>query len=191
MELLIYWVLILNEETVRRPPEVGAAIKSPTGLRWLDAISESNMVLGAILAVIHPELYEAGRNTFEHLRKHARFQDADAQHVLNNWTSALSGVAVIRNRITPSHRDRYSRFHWYDLLATLGSYRRGILKMPGLGIFLSYGPGTVVGLSGMALQHEVPKVKGERVCYAYFMRNDVHAWAGATASNWMQTKYYE
>ena len=183
-------MLISNEETVRQPPEVGATIRSPTGLRWLDAASESNMVLSSILAVIHPELYEAGRETFMHLRNHAEFQHAEAQHVLNNWTSALSGVAVIRNRITPSHRDRYSRFHWYDLLVTLGRYQKCKLHMPGLSVFLDYGPSTVVGLSGMALQHAVPKVKGERVCYAYFMRNDVHAWAGATASNWMQTKYY-
>jgi hypothetical protein len=185
------FILISNEETVQQPPEVGTAIKSPAGLSWLDAISESNMILSAILAVIHPELYEAGQDTFVHLHKHAKFQHADAQHVLNNWTSALSGVAVIRNRIMPLHRDRYSRFHWYDLLVTLGSYQKSILDMPGLGVFLNYGPGTVVGLSGMVLQHAVPKAKGERICYAYFMRNDVHAWAGVTASNWMQTKYYK
>jgi hypothetical protein len=64
----------------------------------------------------------------------------------------------------------------------LGRYQKCNLHMPGLGLFLDYGPDTVVGLSGMALEHAVPKVRGERVCYAYFMRNDVHVWVGAKAN---------
>jgi len=37
-------------------------------LDWLDAVSESNAILSAILAVIHPKLYDAGWQTTKRLR---------------------------------------------------------------------------------------------------------------------------
>jgi hypothetical protein len=160
-------------------------------LEWLDAISRSNMILSAILAVIHPELYEAGLETYARLGMDANFKVHDVHNVLSRWGSAFNGVAVLSNRITPAHRDGNSRKHWYDILVTLGAYQECQLKLAGLAVSLDYGPGTVVGLSGMVLQHEVSGFEGERVCYAYFMRNNVHEWANVPASNWMNTKYYE
>ena len=65
------------------------------------------------------------------------------------------------------------------------------MELPGLGISLEYGPGTVAGISGYALEHAVPGFEGDRVCYAYFMRNNVHKWAKVPGSDWMHTKYYE
>lgn len=172
-------------------PQVSASLNSPAGLEWLDGISHSNMILSAILAVIHPELYDAGREAFIHLKNDAGFQGEDVHGVLNRWTSAFSGVAVISNRITPLHRDGSSRKNWYDLLATLGSYRKCKLELPGLGVSLDYRPGTVVGLSGMVVQHSVRECEGERLCYAYFMRDNVHEWSGVSGRNWMDTKYYK
>ena len=191
MKLRVDRLLISNEERVQERPQVSRAIHSPAGLGWLNAISQSNMVVSAILAVINPELYEAGWKTFMHLRKDTEFQRQDIHHVLNQWTSAFSGVSIMRNRITPLHRDGSSRHHWYDLLVTLGDYQKCDFELPGLGVLLEYGPGTVVGLSGMVLQHEVANFEGERECYAYFMRNDVHGWANVPASDWMKQKYYQ
>jgi hypothetical protein len=65
------------------------------------------------------------------------------------------------------------------------------LELPSLGISLEYGPGTVAGISGYALEHAVPGFKGDRVCYTYFMRNNVHEWVKVPGSDWMHTKYYE
>jgi hypothetical protein len=157
-------------------------------LEWLDAISESNAILSAILAVIHPKLYDAGWETAKRLRD---TPEIDPQDVLSRWASVFSGVAVISNRSTPPHRDGSSRCHWYDILATVGRYRNCNLELPGLGISLEYGPGTVVGISGNVLEHAVPSFEGDRACYAYFMRNNVHEWANVPASDWMCTKYYE
>lgn len=155
---------------------------------WLDHISESNTVLSAILAVIHPELHDAGRETFNRLRQHAEIQPED---VLRRWTSVFNGVSVICNRrATPPHRDGNSRKQWYDLLASIGCYRNCNMELPGLGLSLEYGPGTVVGLLGGTLEHEVPCFEGERVCYAYWMRDSVHEWAGVPAHSWMTTNYY-
>ena len=169
-------------------PQVSANFSSPAALDWLDAISESNAILSAILAVIHPTLYDAGWQTTKRLRG---TPEIDPQDVLSRWASVFNGVAVISNHSTPAHRDGNSRSHWYDILVTLGSYRNCNLDLPGLGISLEYGPGTVVGILGNVLEHAVPNFEGDRVCYAYFMRNNVHEWADIPASDWMYTKYYE
>ena len=169
-------------------PQVSASFSSPAALDWLDAVSESNAILSAILAVVHPTLYDAGWQTAKCLRDTPR---RDPQDVLSRWASVFNGVAVISNRSTPAHWDGSSRCHWYDMLATLGSYRNCNLDLPGLGISLEYGPGTVVGILGNVLEHAVPRFEGDRVCYAYFMRNNVHEWANIPASDWMYTKYYE
>ena len=73
---------------------------------------------------------------------------------------------------------------------TLGRYRNCNLELPGLGLSLEYGPGTVVGLLGSTLEHEVSHFEGERVCYAYFMRDNVHEWAGVPGNSWMTTAHY-
>lgn len=155
---------------------------------WLDAISQSNAILSAILAVIHPKLYDAGWQITNRLRG---TPEIGPQDVLSRWASVFSGVAVISNRSSPLHRDGGSIFHWYDILATLGSYRDCNLELLGVGITLEYRPGTVVGLLGCVLKHAVPSFEGDRVCYAYFMRDNVHEWAKVPASDWMYTKYYE
>jgi hypothetical protein len=169
-------------------PHASANFRSAAALKWLDAVSESNAIFSAILAVIHPKLYDAGRQTIKRLRD---TPEVDSQDVLGPWASVFNGVAVISNRRTPLHRDAGARFNWYDILATLGTYRNCDLKLPGLGISLEYGPGTVVGILGKVFEHEVPMVKGDRVCYAYFMKDNVHEWAKVPASDWMYTKYYE
>ena len=169
-------------------PQVAAIFtRKPAAMQWLDAISQSNSIISAILAVIHPELHRAGQKTFDKLRENAGIQRQD---VLRRWTSAFCGVSVIYNRITPPHRDGQSRRQWYDLLATIGHYKNSNLELPGLGISLEYGPGTVVGLLGATLEHAVPYFEGERVCYAYFMRDNVHEWAEVSGYSWMSTSYY-
>jgi hypothetical protein len=43
---------------------------------------------------------------------------------------------------------------------------------------------------GLTLEHAVDSFKGERVCYAYFMRDRVHEWAQVPGKDWMETDYY-
>lgn len=170
------------------PPQVSVSLKTPQANQWLDQLSESNAILNAILAVIHPSLYRAGQETLIRLRQSPKIKRQD---LLSQWSSVFSGVSIICNRITPAHRDSKSRHHWYDLLVSLGPYRDCSLSLPGLGMSLEYGPGTVVGLSGMMLEHEVCSFKGERVCYAYYMRDVVHEWARVPGGTWMKTDLYE
>jgi len=179
--------LILNQAIVQQHPQTSANFSSPATLDWLDAISESNAILSTILAVIHPQLYDAGWQTAKCLRDTPKVD----QDVLSRWASVFSSISIISNCSTPLHQDRSSQSNWYDMLVTLGRYRKCDLKLPGLGVSLEYGPGTVLGISGSVLEHVVPSFKGDRVCYVYFMRNNVHEWANVPASNWMYTKYYE
>jgi hypothetical protein len=171
-----------------KPLQASVNFRSDFALSWLDQISELNSILSAILGVIHPPLFRAGRETLNCLGQSAEIQHQD---VLRKWTSVFSGVSVICNCSSPTHRDAQSRHHWYDLLATLGRYRECNLKLPGLGLSLEYGPGTVVGFYGMMLEHEVPKCGGDRVCYVYFMRDTVHEWAKVPGGRWMKTDQYE
>lgn len=149
---------------------------------------ESNLILSAILAVIHPTQYDLGREVFKRLRESPGIVRQD---VLSSWTSVFNGVAVISGRSTPVHRDGKSRHGWYDLLVTLGEYQNCQLELPGVGVSLEYGPGTVVGLCGMVLEHEVPDFEGKRLCYAYFMRDSVHEWAEVPPGDWMSREYYK
>jgi hypothetical protein len=155
---------------------------------WLNKISQSNAILSAILSVIHPLLYHTGRETLTCLRESTKIWHQD---VLTKWTSVFTSISVICNRISPAHWDTQSWHHWYDLLASLGPYQKCNLDLPGLGLSLDYGPGTVVSLSGMMLEHEVSGFKGDRVCYAYFMKDNVHEWAKVPGGTWMKTDYYE
>ena len=172
----------------QRYPQSSVNFREPAALDWLYTISESNAIVSAILAVIHPKLYDAGWETAKRLRD---TPGTGAKDVLCRWASVFSGVAVISNRITEPHRDGSSRDNWYDILVTLGSYRNCNLELPGLGVSLEYGPGTVVGILGKVLQHAVPYFEGDRVCYAYFMRDNVLEWANVPCSDWMKTSYYE
>ena len=165
---------------VQPHPEVSAIFRQTYALDWLDHVTESNSVLSAILAVIHPTLHKSGWETFNWLRQCAKIQP---ENVLHQWTSVFNGVAVIINRTTPAHQDSNTRKQWYNLLVTLGSYRNCNLNLPGMGVSFKYGPGTVVGLLGVTLEHEVPRFEGERVCYAFFMRDNVHEWAGVSGYN--------
>ena len=63
----------------------------------------------------------------------------------------------------PPHQNRHLRKNWYDMLVTLERYRNCKLELPGLGISLEYGPGTVVGILGAIIEHAVPSFEGDRV----------------------------
>ncbi|KAF8262975.1 hypothetical protein EI94DRAFT_1807967 [Lactarius quietus] len=96
-------------ETMQDWPEAAAIFRKPAALERLDAISQPNSILSAILAVIHPPLHKAGQETFNQLRQHA---DIQPQDVLCQWTSVFNSVTVICNRLTPPHRDGNSRRQW-------------------------------------------------------------------------------
>ena len=171
----------------QRFPKPSTNFIKPAALDWLDAIAESNAILSAILVVMNPALYDAGWEMVKCLRATPEIDS----HILSRWASIFSGISVISNRNTPAHQDGNSRWNWYEILATLESYQDCLLELPGVGISLKYSPGMVVGLLRNMLEHKVGDFEGDKVCYAYFMRDNVQDWAKVTASDWMNAKYYK
>jgi len=162
-------------------------------MTWLDEIQDLSALIGGILSIVHPTLYQVGLQAFKHLasdtstvQEHNRYLQ-----ILKLWTTPFSGMSVISNRETPIHRDVQSRHSWYDILLTLGDYSNGRIELPSLGVRLQYDPGTVVALAGKVVPHGVPECDGNRVCLAYFMRNNVHERAGVPIGSWMTSDTYK
>jgi hypothetical protein len=115
-------------------------------------------------------------------------QTEDFGEAIRRWPSVFSGMQLIANRTTPEHRDFKSQPEWYDILATIGPYTDAWMTVPNIGVQLKYDSGTVIGLGGRVLQHAVPSFKGERVCYADFMRSNVHERMRVCNSGWSTVK---
>ncbi|KIN94699.1 hypothetical protein M404DRAFT_167622, partial [Pisolithus tinctorius Marx 270] len=112
----------------------------------------------------------------------------DMQDALQHWPSVFTNVSVISNRTTPFHRDPHSRSDWYDMLVTVGDYEDCVLDIPTLGLQFLYNPGTVVAFSGRLLRHGVSSVGGNRCCFAYYMRDNIHNWIGIPCGDWMRVQ---
>lgn len=132
-------------------------------------MSAVSQFLNSSLALTHPELHQAGLAALMKLR-----QIDETREYAREWESVFSGIAVIANRKTPAHRDHGGSYAWYDLLASIGSYKIAELKIPDLGIRFLYTPGTVAHICGNLLTHEVDAWgEGDRICYAHFMRKNI------------------
>jgi hypothetical protein len=155
------------------------------GAGWLKAMAESSTLLSSILRVIHPELFFMG---LEAMKKMGL--EADPPEVLKLWYSLFNGVQIISNRETPVHRDHNSRWEWYDLLTTVGPYKNAILVFPGLGLTFQYNSGTVLGICGRLIRHGVSEAEGERICVAYFMRENVQKRLETSFAGWSKWDSY-
>lgn len=160
--------------------------KDSPGRKWVEAAQDINRMCGALLGVIHPNLHKAGCEAFEKMLNNPTTvkNPETVVEALEHWTTPFSGISIVSNRETPIHRDINGRNTWYDILATFGDYENGRLELPGLGYRLKYDPGTIVGIAGKVVCHGVPRVDGNRVCIAYYMRNKVHEWLKIRSPDW-------
>ena len=147
---------------------------------------QSSVLLSAIIRVIHPNLFDMGMQGMRLMGS-----DANLEDVVKLWYSIFNGAQVISNRETPVHRDNNSRSEWYDLLTTVGPYQEAILELPGVGLRFQYHSGTVVGLCGRVLSHGVSDADGERICLAYYMRENVQARLGTEFADWNRWDSYK
>lgn len=169
--------------------EVSAPLKHKTldiGARlWLLRSKHSQAMVNAAMRVMHPDLYNAGKIV---LKTH-RGMDGEVRETIDKWPSVFSGVSMISNRVTPGHRDTGGRYEWYDLLASVGPYENGDFQLPDLGLTIRYTPGSLLGVVGKLQRHAMPWFQGERICYAYFMKDDVHESAHVIREN--QARYVD
>ncbi|GBE85939.1 hypothetical protein SCP_0804630 [Sparassis crispa] len=179
------WFQQVREHMESGRLETSASLKLEGGRSWLRDIHDSSALLGAILAVVHPTLYAAGRQCLGLIQ-----QDPELREMALNWSSPFNALQVIANWETPFHRDSKTRYTFYDLLATLGNYTCAWLKFPAMRVAIDYSPGTVIAFCGKAIRHGVTRADGERLVYAYFMREGVQNRLGIPAPHWMQASYY-
>ena len=176
--------------------EVGAHMKDDAaGGRWASQMQESSALIGSILAITHPELYQQGIDALTILSSEgAKFVDNRDQmmRALKVWTSPFTALSVITNRNTPPHRDTKGRNEWLDLVVALGEDDSvGVMTFPGLGLSVEYNPGTIMAIAGKVIQHAADFEGGERACIAYYMRNKVQERLGIPAGTWMNCSMYD
>lgn len=173
-------------QTATHQLEVSVMLKPktfPLGTEaWLESMRLPHYVLGGLLNVLHPELYQASLAALVELQGQEKHEPP-----MEKWGSTFSAVSLISNRSAPLHRDPRSHPSWYDILVSFGSYTEATLCLPGLGLELPYPSGTVVAFSGNLLRHGVTEHDGERVCLAYFMREKVHERLQVPLAGWMTT----
>lgn len=197
MQYLIYsYSQILPKRPVDQP-ELSAELKNlpakPATRRWLEAMVDSSALLGAILSVMHPQLFRAGMDTLRKLESDPGLVKDGEQliEVLKLWTSPFSGYSIIHNRETPLHRDINTQAVAYDLLVSVGPYIGAIMNLPTLGVTLDYPSGTCVAFSGKVIRHGVKPEVGSRLCIAHYMRDNVHERAGTRPWTSMNVAQYD
>ena len=172
--------------------KVSPHLKSRTGpaASWLQQTKDFTALVGGILSIIQPDLYQLGCQALRNLANNPNLTDSPAELcALRSWYSPFSALSVISNHIMPLHRDLQGRPEWFDMLIALGEYDHGRLSLPGLGLVLRYNPGTVAAFSGKILQHGAT-CPGNRACIAYYMRDNVLERLKEPHINWTNIKLY-
>lgn len=144
--------------------------------------------IGAILRVIHPEMYAAGREAMVRLSNNPDVSNnhEDLETILRIWSTPFSALSVISNRATPIHIDGGARYPWPDILLTVGTYNYAEMDLPTLGYRLEYRPNTMVVILSKAIPHGVQKCEVDRVCIAMYMKDNVHSRLGVRPAQWVR-----
>jgi hypothetical protein len=149
------------------------------------AIARPAATQAAALRIMHPDQYQEGMQTFMRLGKLASMKRLPRMgEVLELWASVFTALTIISNRETPYHRDPLSRPQWFDILVSIGSHVNTYMRMPSLQLELKYDSGTMVAFSGRLVRHGVHQVKGDRIAWAWYMRDAVHHYAGVPRRGW-------
>ncbi|RDX41198.1 hypothetical protein OH76DRAFT_1365003, partial [Lentinus brumalis] len=120
---------------------------------WGRRMKESGALLSAILRVVHPEMYAAGKASLSRMSA-----DPSIAAALRTWPTVFNTVQIISNRATPFHRDTSGAPPWFDVLMTLGPYDRAELVLRNLGIQIAYKPGTIAPICSQLVHHGVREV---------------------------------
>ena len=97
-----------------------------------------------ILAIIHPQLFQADAHTLSWLQNVPDYSKADWAIC---WPSVYTAMAVISCCIVPLHTDRFGCHRHYDALATLEA--EGVkIQFPDIKANFQYDSGTLLFFSG-------------------------------------------
>ena len=148
--------------------------KSPT-VQWLRQNQDGLSLLGAVLALIHPQLAVRGCSILRGYQNGTIINKATTtlgpERVL--WPSPFNAFSILSNRASVLHRDGKGLAGFYDIITTVGDYTDGEFQVPGIGLRFKYNPGTIIGVCGKALAHAVPEVNGDRFCIVQYFHKRV------------------
>ncbi|KAG2335981.1 hypothetical protein BDR05DRAFT_897390, partial [Suillus weaverae] len=141
---------------------------------WLAALSTTEFFWNAITAAVAPDLFQAGSAAISDALGQVS-SNPNKSAAASQWPSIFSGLEVIVNRVTLSHRDPGGAPTLYDLLVSLGIGHTATMKLADVQAELDYFPGTILYIAGKVLEHSVgPWVNGDRIVIAHFMKDKVH-----------------
>ena len=142
---------------------------------WLAALSTTESLWNAITAASMPDLFQAGSAAMSKVLQEVSSSKSQKSTAASTWPSIFSGLEVIANRVTLSHRDPGGSPTLHDLLVSLGVGHNAKITLADVRAELDYFPGTMLFISGIVLEHAVgPWDLGERFVIAHFMKDKVH-----------------
>jgi hypothetical protein len=134
---------------------------------------------------MHPQQYFAGLRALSHLGDKAVSKELPQMpETLQYWASVFNSLSIISNRETPNHRDHLSIPECFDILTTVGNYSNARMSMPSLQLEFRYDSGCMIAFSGRIVRHGVDGGEGDRIAWAWYMRDSVHIYAGVPSCGW-------
>ncbi|KAG2351903.1 hypothetical protein BDR07DRAFT_1316744, partial [Suillus spraguei] len=102
--------------------------------------------------------------------------------------SVFNSLSIISNQETPNHQDHLSIPECFDILTTMGNYSNARMSMPSLQLEFRYDSGCMIALSGKNCETWVDGVEGDRIAWAWYMRDSVHIYARVPSCGWARVE---
>ncbi|KAF8841144.1 hypothetical protein BDN67DRAFT_902064 [Paxillus ammoniavirescens] len=99
---------------------------------WLEDGAISFRLINAILAAVHPKLYDRASAVIEKLCADEEIMDLHG--LIKEWPSVFTAITVLQNRESPFHHDPKSMPQGHDIFLSISSYGEAILELSTLGI---------------------------------------------------------
>ncbi len=147
-------------------------------------IMELSCLMSALLAVIHYDLYAAGRELEGKLRK----DYPNLKHGVNGWPCVFTALSIIASRKCITHRDKNTRSEWYDILANIG-VGNPTLELKTFGITAKYSSGSIAAFSGRFVLHNVQDIDKDRGCFAFTMKTSVFKFMDVKFPHWAHRRF--
>jgi hypothetical protein len=175
---------VLGHAAPKFVPEVSATLKGDNGRQLLISMNRSAILISAALRVMHPTLYFAGVETLLRLGTWAHDAGLHEMHDrIVHWASVFNVATIMCNRRSPPHRDPKCRPEAFDIMTSIGVYDPAIMTLKNFGITLKYDSCVMVAFSCHLVVHEMYVESGDRIVWAWFMRDSIHNYVGTPRSD--------
>ncbi|KAJ8583552.1 hypothetical protein M405DRAFT_748453 [Rhizopogon salebrosus TDB-379] len=166
---------VLGHAAPKFSPEVSATLKGDHGTQLVISMNLSAILASAALRVMHPALYFAGVDTLLKLGRWAR--DSGLEDMCDrilHWASVFNVASIMCNRRSPPHRDPKCRPEAFDIMTSISVYHPTVMNIQNFSIKLRYDSCVMVAFSCRLAVHGMHVESGDRIVWAWFMRDSVH-----------------